>query len=119
MAALTVQNLARSGLEFTTVSAAAGGDTFANEGRTFLHIANASGADITVTFAAQVTSTTKPGFGTLTASNQAVTVTAGENRLIGFFEPAIFNNSSGAVAVSYSAVNSVTVAAIRCPMPAK
>lgn len=119
MAALTVQNLVRSGLEHTTTSASGGGDTFVNNGRTFFLITNGAGSDMTVTFAAQNTSVTKPGFGTLTASNVAVVVTAGETRLCGFFEPAIFNNASNAVAVTYSSATSVTVAAISCPMPAK
>lgn len=118
MAAITIQDLVRSGLEATYASANSGGDTFANDGKTFFHVKNGSGGDITVTFTAQVTSTTKPGFGTLSMSSVAVVVTAGEERLIGFFEPAIFNNASGAVAVSYSGVTSLTVAAIRCPKAA-
>lgn len=115
MAALSVQTIVEAGLEWSTASAAGGGDTFANptDERTMFYIANGGGSDITVTFNAQPASVPLPGYGDLAISDRAVVVTAGENRLIGPFPAAKFNNASGAVEVSYSSATSVTVAALR------
>lgn len=107
MATLTVQVMKLTGLEATYAAAAAGGDVFANDGMTFFHVKNGSGADITVTFDSLVNS----NYGT--DVNPAVVVTAGEERMIGLFPKDRFNNASGQVAVSYSGVTSLTVAAIR------
>lgn len=109
MAELTVQEIVVTGLEETLASAAALGDTFKNDGRTYFHCLNGSGADITLTF-------TTPGkIGGVAIADPTVVVTAGEHRLVGPFNPSIFNNSSGLVAVGYSAVTTVTVSAVRLP----
>lgn len=109
MAELTVQNISITGLEATFASAAGGGDTFKNDGRTFFEVNNGSGGDITLTF-------TTPGtVQGVAIADPTVVVTAGERRHIGPFDPSIFNNSSGLVAVGYSGVTSLTVAAIRLP----
>lgn len=115
MAALSIQTISESGLEATYASASAGGDTFVNDTsqRTFLHVKNGGGSDITVTVTSQHTTTRAPGFGVVAKANLSITVTAGEERMIGPFPPAAFNNASGAVAVGYSAVTSVTVAALK------
>lgn len=115
MAVLSVQNIVEAGLETALTAAAGGGDSFANptDERTFFYIANGAGSDITVTFNAVPTSAAIPGYGDLAISDRAVVVTAGERRMIGPFPAAKFNNSSGAVDVSYSSATSVTVAAIR------
>jgi hypothetical protein len=109
MAELTVQQIARTGLEATYAAAAGGGDEFDNDGRTFFHIINANGSDRTATF---VTSVTVDG---LAVGDVAVVVTAGEERMVGPFPPSIFNDTDGHVNVTYSAVTDVTVAAIRLP----
>lgn len=49
MAALTVQNVARSGLAPSYAAAAGGGDTFTNDGAVFLHVKNGGGSSINVT----------------------------------------------------------------------
>lgn len=109
MAEISVQEIAITGLEDVYVAAAGGGDTFKNDGRTFFECINGSGADITLTF-------TTPGkVGGVAIADPTVVVTAGERRKVGPFEPSIFNNSSGLVAVGYSAATTVTVAAIRLP----
>lgn len=108
MAAITIQQMLPTGLEATYAAANAGGDTFANNGKTFLHVKNGDGSDKTVTLTSQVSD---PPAGTA-AANIAVTVTAGEERMIGPISQQGFNNSNGDVAVTYSAVTSVTVAAI-------
>lgn len=113
MAALSVITAAPSGTAFTTASAAGGGDTFVNNGKTLLYVNNGGGSSINVTLTAQNT-VNVDGQG-LTVSNLVVAVTNGTAKIIGPFPPQIFNNSSGAVAVTYSAVTTVTVAPISMP----
>lgn len=117
MAALTIQSIGEAGLEATYAAASGGGDTIADDGtqRTFLHVRNGGVSDVTVTITAQNTSRSVPGMGTMTKSNIAVVVTAGEERFIGPFAPDAYKNASGNVEVSYSGVTSVTVAALKLP----
>lgn len=96
-----------TGLEATKNAAAGGGDVFVNDGNIVIIVENGSAGDITVT----ATSTgTVQG---LAIADPAIVVTAGEERMIGPFDPAIFNNSSGQVALTYSGVTSLTVQVIR------
>ncbi|HHY95085.1 MAG TPA: hypothetical protein GX513_08765 [Firmicutes bacterium] len=108
MAVLAVQKIGLAGLKPTYVAADAAGEEFANSGRTFLHVKNGSAAQITVT----IDSIKKcdQGFD----HDVTVAVPAGEERMIGGkeLEPGRFNNSSARVKVTYSAVASVTVAAL-------
>jgi hypothetical protein len=109
MAELTVQEIVIAGLEETFAAAAGGGDTFKNDGRTFFHAKNASVGDITLTF-------TTPGkIHGVAIADPTVVVTAGEERLVGPFDPSIFNSSAGLVAVGYSGVTTLTVSAVRLP----
>ena len=117
MAVLTVQNVIEAGLNTTYASAAGGGDRCANptDRRTFLHVKNGGGGDITVTVTStQSTLASLKEWGVLTRANIAVVVTAGEERMIGPFGD-IFNDSAGRIAITYSGVSSVTIAAIRVP----
>lgn len=109
MALLTVQEISRAGLVATAAAAAGGGDTFPNDGRTFLRVINGGGSSITVTI------TTTATLGGEAVADTAVAVANGVTRDIGPFPPAIYNNDSGQVAVGYSGVTTVTVAAIRLP----
>lgn len=90
------------------VAAAGGGDDFPNDGNTMLKVVNGGGGAITVT----VDSVTTCNFGFDHNSPDAASVGAGETRFFGPFPVARFGSS---VAVSYSGVTSVTVAAIRLP----
>lgn len=108
MAALTVQNVARTGLNPTYASAAGGGDTFVNDGSTVLHVKNGGGSSITVT----ITSTAPATVG-LAQSNVTVSVPNAGERFIGPFPAGAFSDANGSAAVGYSAVTTVTVAAIR------
>lgn len=108
MAALTVQNVARTGLAPSYASAAGGGDTIANDGAVLLHVKNGGGSSINVT----ITSTAPAGVG-LAQANVVVAVPNAGERMIGPFPPGSFNDANGLTAVGYSAVTSVTVAAIR------
>lgn len=107
MAELTVQNVLIAGAtKAALVAAAAGGDTFDNDGKTWLEVNNGGGASITVTITGQV----DLQFGV--SATKTVTVGAGVNSVMGPF-PERFFNTDGAneVSVTYSAVTTVTVGA--------
>ena len=107
MAALTRETITRSGIDPTFVSAAGGGDTFANDGLVFFVVKNGSGGEITITF---VTTSTVLGF---SVTDMAVAVANGAEGWIGPFPQTNFNDSDGLVSVTYSGVGSVTVSAVR------
>ena len=108
MAELTVQSASQSGLNPTYAAAASGGDTVDNDGKTVLHVKNGDSSELTVTIASQVTSP-EPG---TTATDVAVAIPAGEERIIGPFQASGFNDASDELSISYDAVTSVTIAAI-------
>lgn len=112
MATLTVQSITESGLEATYASADAGGDTFANDttNRIFIHVKNGDASDHTVTVTPATASKEVAGFGTMTKATVAVVVTAGEERFIGPFPRGAFGNNP---AITYDAVTSVTIAAVK------
>jgi hypothetical protein len=109
VAVLTVQQVALAGLTPTYAAAAAGGDSFANDGEVFLHVKNTNAAARTVTVASQRPAT--PG---LAPANNAVVVplTVGD-KMIGPFDPTVWNDTNGLVQITYTAETGVTVAAIR------
>lgn len=106
MAQLTVQDIVLAGLAPTYVAAAAGGNNFINDGRTFLHVKNGGASSINVTIDSVVQC--NQGFD----HDITVAVPNGGERMIGPFNPDRFNNSIGRVSVTYSAVTTVTVAAL-------
>lgn len=106
MAVLTVQDVTVSGLTPAYAAASAGGDTFVNNGRIMLHIKNGGASPITVTIVSA--KTCNFGF----QHDITVTINASSEKMIGPFPPERFNNDSGMVQVNYSAVTSVTVAAL-------
>lgn len=118
MATLTVQVVAEAGLAPSYAAAAGGGDEIPNDnGDVILHVKNGGGGSINVTVAPQVASVAlNGGLGTYTRSNLVVAVPNGGERMIGPFPRRAFNNANGRVAVTYSGVTSVTVAAIRVPV---
>lgn len=111
MALLPTQSITSAGLTPATVAASVGGDTVApanlSDDRTFLYVNNGSGASITVTVA-------DPG--KTPAGNSgtapAITVAAGAVGLIPISTGAI-NATTGLASITYSAVTTVTVAALR------
>src|SRR5690349_11630293 len=105
MALLAPQQIAVTGLEPVLQAAAGGGDTIAADDRTFLYVVNGDASDKTVTVVV-------PGV-TFGQNNPdvAVVVTAGEERFIGPMVAGLA--TAGLVSITYSAVTSVTVAAIR------
>ena len=114
MPELTVEAIAKTGLEPTLVSADVSGDFFNNDGQTFLFVENGA-TDVVVTVTAQNTSASKPGFGDLTFTDNVTTVTASTQEFIGPFEPSIFNDGNGDVQVTYDDISNVTLGAIRLP----
>lgn len=114
MTLLATQDLVRDGLEPVFNAADSGGDEFQNDGKTFVYIKNGA-TDVNLTFTAQNTSTSKPGFGNLATPSQAVLVPADTEKAIGFFEPAIFNDGNGRVQITYDNEVNVTVAVLKAP----
>lgn len=113
MAALAPQELTIDTGQITFTSAGAGGDTFRNNGKTLFIATNGSGAAITITFAAQNRANVNGA--ALAVSNVTMAVAAGQVAIKAHLPEAIFNNSSGSVAVSYSSATSVSVAAVILP----
>lgn len=104
---LSYQQIVRTGLEETYAAVdASNGNQFQNDGRMFLLVKNGGGAPITVTI---TTPTTVDG---LAVADQTVTVTNGEQRMIGPFPPNLYN-TDGYVYVDYSSGTSVTAAVLR------
>lgn len=109
MAQIAYQDISEQGAAVTLAAAAVGGDSVEWNSRGFLWIKNASGAPITATVVV-------PG----TEYGQArpdipVTVPAGTDRLIGPLVRDLADPADGLIDVTYSAVTSVTVAAVRVP----
>lgn len=87
------------------VAASTGGDTFLNDGNTLFYIDNADASGITVTFVGATDSNGR-------AVNETVAVGATSRAICGPFPRDLFN-VGGSVSVTYSAVTTVTVAAVR------
>jgi len=117
MAAISVQNSALGGLNYTLAAANSGGDTVANDGRILLVFANANASSRTVTIAAN--DVEKQGFGTIAVPDTVLTIpgsgTNGGRHIAGPFPADRFNDSSGNMSLAYSATADLTVAAIRVP----
>jgi len=103
MALLTVQNISRAGVT-PTYAAVAASDTFAPGTNTFIHVKNAGGSPDTC--AIQVLAGDPPG---LTISDVSVSVTNGQERMIGPFPPYFFGDPTTSLAtVTHSFTTSVT-----------
>lgn len=114
MALLATQDITQTGTTPTYASANASGDSMVADGRTFLHVKNASGGAITVTITAAVSSLNQSGFGDIPISNIAVSVPATTGDKLIAVPPA--SHAPGGIAtITYSGVTSLTVAAIRAP----
>lgn len=107
MAVLSQLTSKIAGTQVTYVAASAGGDTFPANDRAHLHVKNGSGASITVTVVTP--GTTKYG---QADPDVAVAVPAGQEYVIGPFPADLANPADSRVAVTYSAVASLTVAYI-------
>jgi hypothetical protein len=113
MALLTVQTIDDLGASVTFAAAAGGGDTAPNDGKTAIIVRNGSGASINVTLTPVLTAATLPTGTTATVASRVIAVPAGGAGMIAGLAPAFFNNASGQVAITYSAVTTVTVAVVK------
>jgi hypothetical protein len=104
---LTYQQASVTGAAFATQAAQVGGDKVAPHSRGAVLVTNGSGSSITVTIATP--GTDKYG---QARPDIPVTVAAGASKLIGPFPPDLADSSDGLVALSYSDVTTVTVAAL-------
>jgi hypothetical protein len=102
--ALTKQQVVNTGLA-TSFSAgdAANGHSFINDGHQMLYVKNAGGSSINVTI-----STTGKLAG-LSLAALVVAVGAGAEKMIGPFDPTVFNQADGNVYADLSSATSVTV----------
>lgn len=113
MATLTVQKPAATPVDISYAACAAGGDKFLNDGKTQIHIKNASAGAITVTFTAGASNANTCNFGvTGTAHQRQEVIPAGANRLIGFFDKDRYNDTDGYVNMTYSGVTTLTIAVL-------
>lgn len=111
--ALTVTEITRAGVAMTTLPTtptATHGNKFANDGRTWVEIANASGGDVVATIN---TPGSVDGFA---IAELTVTIANGARKAIGPFT-SIFNQSDGYVWVVCDVVSSVTMGAFRLQNP--
>lgn len=102
MATLTVQKPGLTGAVVTLAAAAAGGDTFANDGQTMMKVTNGGVGSINVTVNSQRTCDQGSDH------DIVVAVGAGVTKDIGPFDPYRFG---GMLLVTYSGVTSVSVGA--------
>jgi hypothetical protein len=106
---LTVQEVVIAGKQLTmTTPDVTDGVGFVNtSGGVMLLINNASAGEITATFAT-------PGkVAGVDIAEHSVAVAAGTMKVVGPFDSSVFNQASGQVYATFSAVTDVTVAAIR------
>ena len=108
---LSAQQPSRAGVvpNFTAANAS-GGNNFANDGRTFIEVKNASASPINVTLNIPMT----VDGNTVTAPVVVIPATTGD-KIIGPFPPAIFNQADGTVNIDFSATTSVTVGVFQLP----
>lgn len=107
MATLAYQRAAIGGTTLTMAAASGGGDKVAPDNDGLVLVTNGGGGSITVTVA--VPGNTKYGGA---EPDVAVAVGAGVSKLIGPFPQDLADPADGLVALTYSGVTSVTVAAI-------
>lgn len=106
---LTVQDIARSGLEFTTEPANADGNFFANDGSVFLYLLGSSALGYTVTINSTVDCDQDFDH------DPAVIIAKDKETLLGPFPISRFSDNNGRVNISYNRVTTLNVAAIKLP----
>lgn len=111
MAQLSIQKIVESGLQHTFANAdTANGDKFKNlSGKVFLALKNTGASSATVTINAIPTTKNDPELGLLTKSDPAISLGAGEEKLVGPFKKGAFNDSSADVSIEYSGAGAADV----------
>lgn len=117
MSVLSVQTLALSGLQ-QTYGSVADGDTFPNDGSTFLAFENGNASSRTLTVPAN--DAYAPGFGAIATPDTTYSIpgsgTNGGKCMIGPFPADRFNDpSTGRATIGLSASTGLTVAVLKMP----
>jgi hypothetical protein len=112
MATLVAQKITQAGLKPVYASASADGDLLTNTGIQYFHIKNGSGGSVTASVVPVVTTVIDPLLGTLTKETASLILAAGEEGFLGPFEVDAFNSAAGTLEIDYTAVTTVTVAAL-------
>lgn len=112
MAILTPQPLTTQGIEPTFHGASAGGDSFLNDGNTYIHIKNGHSGPQTVTLTS-IDSARTTTLGEFPLADLEIVVPDDEERIAGPFPQTRFNDANGRVSMTYSGVTALTVAVIR------
>lgn len=108
MAVLATVKPTINGVLLAAVAAAAGGDQIVKpNGNVILYVKNGGASAINVTVDAAALQ------GGLSFVDPVIAVAAGAERLIGPLDPRFFNDATGLVSITYSAVTTVTVAAVQ------
>lgn len=107
MALLNVQQVDLTGVKPTFNTCNAAGDTFYNNGQTYIHIKNGDTSSKTVTVLSP--GKCNQGF----QHDLSITIPANEERVVGFFIPTGRFNTDEKVSLTYSAVTSLTIAILR------
>ncbi len=115
MANLTLKTVNENAAAMIAGKAAcsAGGDGVVNDGRTVLVVENLAGASQTVTITPTVAAVSQEGKGSLSKAAIAVVIAAGDTAVIGPFATAMFNDINGKIAITYSAVVTLNIMAVR------
>ena len=115
MATLTTQVVNRAGTVITPVAGAGGGDAMACGSGMMLEVVNGGGSPITVTLNIPASRTYEPN---VAITSPAISVTNGTARWIGPVDAATFADPiTGLGSITYSAVTTVTVAAVQLSQP--
>ena len=111
MAIISSQSITESGIAAPVRTAASsGGDTWLNSGSEFVEIQNSGEGTVVVTFTPVVVAFPSPQYGLSQKAARTLSVGPGLTSVIGPFSPAAYNNETGYASISYSTINSTTVA---------
>lgn len=109
MALLSLQTVTAPGITPTYGAANVGGDKVGlSASNVFLHVKNGGGSAVTVTITTQSTN-----YKGLTVPDRTVSVPASGEKMIGPLDPALHADINQQAAIGYSAITSVTIAALR------
>ena len=112
MATLVAQKITQAGLKPVYSAAAAAGDLLTNTGIQYFHVKNGSGLSVTASVVPVITIVIDPLLGSLVKETATLILAAGEEGFLGPFEVDAFNSATGTLEINYTAVASVTIAAL-------
>lgn len=110
-AALTVQSVSETATAISYANANSGGnDTCANkDGKVFIHFKNPGASSASAIVDAITTSKNVPGFGPLAKTDLTVSLSAGQDKIVGPFTTGAWVNSSGNIVITYSGAGAADV----------